>query len=43
MKFGRSATRKTRTSPAMEAGIAGHVWLIEELVQLLDKNANIAA
>jgi hypothetical protein len=32
-----------RVTPAMEAGIADHVWSIEELVQLLSKNANIAA
>jgi hypothetical protein len=32
-----------RVTPAMEAGIAQHVWSIEELVQLLGKNANIAA
>jgi len=32
-----------RVTPAMEAGIADHVWSIEELVQLLGKNANIAA
>jgi len=25
-----------RVTPAMEAGIAGHVWSIEELVSLLD-------
>jgi len=31
-----------RVTPAMEAGIADHVWSIEELVQLLGKNANIA-
>ncbi len=32
-----------RVTPAMEAGIADRVWSIEELVQLLGKNANIAA
>jgi hypothetical protein len=26
-----------RVIPAMEAGIAGHVWSIEELVALLDR------
>jgi hypothetical protein len=25
-----------RVTPAMEAGITGHIWLIEELVSLLD-------
>lgn len=25
-----------RVTPAMEAGLAGHVWTIEELVGLLD-------
>jgi IS1 family transposase len=32
-----------RVTPAMEAGIADHVWSIEEIVQLLDRSANIAA
>ncbi len=32
-----------RVTPAMETGIADQVWSIEELVQLLVKNANIAA
>jgi hypothetical protein len=27
-----------RVTPAMEAGIAGHVWTLEELVALLDIN-----
>jgi len=26
-----------RVTPAMEAGIAGHVWTVEELVALLPK------
>jgi hypothetical protein len=32
-----------RVTPAMEAGIADHVWSIEEVVSLLDKNVSIAA
>jgi IS1 family transposase len=32
-----------RVTPAMEAGIADHVWGIEELVQLLDRSVSIAA
>ncbi|MBZ5698738.1 MAG: hypothetical protein LAN18_09345 [Acidobacteriia bacterium] len=32
-----------RVTPAMEAGIADHVWSIEEVVSLLDRSANIAA
>jgi len=32
-----------RVTPAMEAGIADHVWSIEELVSLLDRSVNIAA
>jgi IS1 family transposase len=32
-----------RVTPAMEAGIADHVWSIEELVSLLDRSGNIAA
>jgi IS1 family transposase len=32
-----------RVTPAMEAGIADHVWSIEELVSLLDRSARIAA
>ena len=31
-----------RVTPAMEAGIADHVWTIEELVQLLDTEKKIA-
>src|SRR5258708_515169 len=29
-----------RVTPAMEAGISDHVWSIEEIVSLLDKNAS---
>jgi IS1 family transposase len=32
-----------RVTPAMEAGIADHVWSIEEVVNLLDKQAERAA
>ena len=32
-----------RVTPAMEAGIADHVWSIEDVVALLDRNASIAA
>jgi hypothetical protein len=32
-----------RVTPAMEAGIADHVWSIEELVALLDRRAFEAA
>jgi len=32
-----------RVTPAMEAGIADHVWSIEEVVSLLDRSATIAA
>jgi IS1 family transposase len=32
-----------RVTPAMEAGIADHVWSLGELVALLDRSANIAA
>ncbi|MFZ0637748.1 MAG: helix-turn-helix domain-containing protein [Candidatus Acidiferrales bacterium] len=32
-----------RVTPAMEAGIADHVWSIEEMIQRLDGSANIAA
>ena len=32
-----------RVTPAMEAGIADHVWSIEEIVSLLDRSARIAA
>jgi hypothetical protein len=32
-----------RVTPAMEAGIADHVWSIEEVVSLLDRSAKIAA
>jgi hypothetical protein len=32
-----------RVTPAMEAGIADHIWSIEELVSLLDRSDSIAA
>jgi 3-methyladenine DNA glycosylase/8-oxoguanine DNA glycosylase len=32
-----------RVTPAMEAGIADHVWTIEELVSLLDQSATAVA
>ena len=32
-----------RVTPAMEAGIADHVWSLEEVVSLLEGSANIAA
>jgi hypothetical protein len=28
-----------RVTPAMEAGLTDHVWEIEELIELLNKNA----
>lgn len=32
-----------RVTPAMEAGIADHIWSLEEVVSLQDRSANIAA
>ena len=32
-----------RVTPAMEAGIADHVWSLEEVASLLDRSANMAA
>ena len=32
-----------RVTPATEVGIGDHVWSIEEIVSLLERNANIAA
>jgi DNA replication protein DnaC len=32
-----------RVTPAMEAGIADHIWSLEEVVSLLDRSAKIAA
>jgi len=32
-----------RVTPAMEAGIADHVWSLEEVVSLLDRSVSIAA
>ena len=29
-----------RMTPAMEAGIADHVWTLEEIVALIDANSN---
>jgi len=36
--FGR-VHQTLRVTPAMEAGIAAHVWSIEEIVTLLDGDA----
>jgi hypothetical protein len=35
--------RTLRATPAMEAGIAGHVWTLEALVGLLEENFNATA
>jgi hypothetical protein len=32
-----------RVTPAMEAGVSDHVWSTEEMVALLNSDANIAA
>ena len=32
-----------RVTPAMEAGVADHIWSIEEVVDLLGRSASIAA
>jgi hypothetical protein len=32
-----------RATPAMEAGIAGHVWTLEELLGLREENSNAKA
>lgn len=32
-----------RVTPAMQAGLADHVWGIEEIVNLLDRPAEVAA
>jgi len=32
-----------RVTPAMEAGLANHVWSIEEVVGLLDRSRAVAA
>ena len=32
-----------RVTPAMEVGIADHVWSLEEVVSLLDRSAKMAA
>jgi hypothetical protein len=37
--FGR-VHQTLRVGPAMEAGIADHVWSIEEIVRLLDRQPN---
>jgi hypothetical protein len=34
---------RLRFTPAMEAGVADHVWSIEEIADLLDRSASIAA
>jgi len=35
-KFAKEIGMKRNTVPAMEAGISGHVWLLEEIVALTD-------
>jgi len=35
--------KSLRVTPAMEAGIADYVWTIEEIVDLMGRNATIAA
>jgi hypothetical protein len=35
--------RSLRCTPAMEAGIAGHVWSLEEVISLLDRRNALAA
>jgi hypothetical protein len=35
--FGRKHTR-LGTTPAVKGGIADHIWSIEEIVRLLEKN-----
>lgn len=37
--FGR-IHKTLRVTPAMEAGITGHVWTLEEIAALADKNSN---
>jgi IS1 family transposase len=37
--FGR-VHQKLRVTPAMEAGISDHVWELEEIASLIDKNSN---
>jgi len=32
-----------RVTPAMEAGLANHVWTIEEIIGLLDRTSSVAA
>jgi DNA repair photolyase len=41
-KVGR-VNKTLRVTPAMEAGLAHHVWTLEELVGLLDRNQAVAA
>jgi hypothetical protein len=44
MHYNFCRTHQTlRVTPAMEAGVADHVWTIEEIVLLLDRSAKIAA
>jgi cell fate regulator YaaT (PSP1 superfamily) len=35
--FGR-IHQSLRVTPAMEAGVANHIWTLEEIVELLDSN-----
>jgi IS1 family transposase len=37
--FGR-IHKTLRVTPAMEAGISDHIWNLEEIIQLFDKNSN---
>jgi hypothetical protein len=35
--------RSLRVTPAMEAGLANHVWSLEEVIGLLDRPSAVAA
>ena len=44
MNYNFAKIHKTlRVTPAMEAGLATHVWSIEEIVGLLDRYTEVAA
>jgi hypothetical protein len=39
-KYSRSLISPTRLPPALKAGITDHLWTLEELVELIDRESS---